>query len=72
MWIRSRDKKRLINADYLHVMKNIGGKNKGILCASVGDVDVSLAVYPTIEQAIDVLDDIQQAIIKNQLTVYEL
>ncbi|MCC3870257.1 hypothetical protein [Terrisporobacter mayombei] len=55
MWIRSQDKKRLINTSNLYVFGT---------CLKSSDVDFALGNYKSEERALEVLDIIQSRIIK--------
>ncbi|SHF94486.1 hypothetical protein [Ornithinibacillus halophilus] len=75
MWIRSQNRKELVNCISYTVRKNIGGKNEAL----VGTVDngfwgrkeIILGMYDTTEIAIAELTKIQEALIE-KVELYEM
>ena len=66
MWIRTQDRETLYNCDYFDVLDNAiyGGRNET-------NIDL-LATYPTHDRALEVLDEIQRAIIGVLIIPHEL
>lgn len=60
MWIRSQDKKTLMDANLLFVNKNYGGKLKGVLLGKTSSSaeERILGFYETEDKALDELDRI--------------
>lgn len=73
MWIRSQDKKHLVQPTNINVERNFGGKNKyAIMCNVVGLSAVVLGAWPTEEEAIMEIDRMQAAIESNPSGTYQV
>lgn len=67
MWIRSQDRKILVDAKEIFIEKVYG---KMIFCATDSE-DYLLGQYSTHETALEVLDMLEEAII-NEFTLFEM
>lgn len=58
MWIRSQNKKSLLNVNQVVTIPSVD-KSKYFICNSLEKESVTLGVYSTEEKALKVLDEIQ-------------
>lgn len=65
MWIRSQNKKSLLNVNQVVTIPSVD-KSKYYICNSLEKESVTLGVYSTEEKALDVLDEIQELIADKQ------
>ena len=61
MWIRSQNKKSLLNVNQVVTIPSVD-KSKYFICNSLEKESVTLGVYSTEEKVLKVLDEIQDAI----------
>lgn len=59
MWIRSQNKKSLLNVNQVVTIPSVD-KSKYFICNSLEKESVTLGVYSTEEKALKVLNDIQE------------
>ncbi|RKQ32671.1 hypothetical protein [Oceanobacillus halophilus] len=76
MWVRSQNKKELINCASFSITRNIGGKKKSAVIGSIsngiwGRKDIVLGLYDTNDNAFDELSKLQAAL-NNNAVVYEM
>ena len=79
MWIRSQDRKFLVNTDlvFMDMPKTYDGgewvidKSKCKIFVTTHDSNTSIGTYKTEERALEVLDEIQKNIIDSNVTNYE-
>lgn len=78
MWIRTQDKKELVNIIRFTISNAIGGSKKGVIRGKYAgdtlfsDNSVSLGTYSTVEDAKRELDDIERFIKENPNGIYEM
>lgn len=78
MWVRSQDKTSLTNCITFSIQKVFGGKGRMAVLgynASMNGLNtgaVQLGCYDSTEEAIEVLDNIQAALISNPNQIYEM
>jgi hypothetical protein len=76
MWVRSQNKKVLLECTSFSVTKNFGGKKKGAIIGSTsngfwGNKDIVLGLYDTEEIAVSELTRLQTELI-NEVKIYEM
>ncbi|PAV27835.1 hypothetical protein CIL05_20005 [Virgibacillus profundi] len=76
MWVRSQNKKELINCTSFSVTKNIGGRKKSAVTGSIsngiwGRREILLGLYDTRDSALNELTMLQEALVNNT-KVYEM
>ncbi len=80
MWIRSKDKTRLLNVNFVETADSkILGYQFALFAGDYScnsswgsDNDINLGEYDTHERAIEVLDDIQRGIELNSTRVFQM
>lgn len=73
MWIRSQNRKHLINPNNIVVERNLGGKKKfALMSNTIGLSTVIIGLFDTKEDAILELDHIQAAIESNPSGTYQI
>ena len=70
MWIRSQNKKALLNVSSIHILKD---GDMSLMCCVVAGCDYELGVYSTEEKALKVMDILQEeAWVEKKAYVYEM
>lgn len=70
VWIRSQNKKALLNVSSIHILKD---GDMSLMCCVVAGCDYELGVYSTEEKALKVMDILQEeAWVEKKAYVYEM
>ncbi len=79
MWIRSQNKKELVNVLRINISPIVGDKRNKVIIwghfASEGAFTsnkVTLGMYPTLEQAQSEIDEIEKALLSHSGGVYQM
>jgi len=68
MWVRSQDRETLAQVDYFDLSEDADGKIEIVVFSKNGLID-TMGIYKTKERALEVLDEIQETIIRTDSVI---
>ena len=72
MWIRTQDKKQLINISSISITRNYGGRNRFALIAMIINQSKVVGFYRSEFDALQELDNIQKHLDNGKTEVYQV
>ncbi len=77
MLIRTQNKKEVVNALHVYISNEVGSKRKHMFATYAGktffhDNNISIAVYPTDEAAIEVMDEMIEFFNENPGGIFQM